>query len=251
MRVVAAVILCALLAAGCTTVPSLQENGIAIAEIVQRVKCEIAFAVPEPEPPRPTGRYQWMRGWTAKVDLTLKTNEDSAITPSISLINPLKSAQTFSLGGGGSFSSTASRTEVLSFTISLAELWKWKRHGDCNLPGGSDLYGNLGLQEWIASALAPVEFGLLRVGRHPPPGGKSPPAPEVIPRLPLNVPKLVGCDLEPLQKASGLVGYYAEKAESARNNARQNGIRDDIQATYDEAGWIYGAAMRGGFTARL
>lgn len=59
---------------GCSTVPELEQDGVSISEIVQRVKCELAFAMPDPQPPYPTGHYQWTRDWTAKVDLTLITN---------------------------------------------------------------------------------------------------------------------------------------------------------------------------------
>ena len=76
------IVVCALGASACTQTPLLHEDGIAIASIVQRVKCELAFAIPEPEPPWPTGRYQWMRSWTAKIDLTLMVNEQSSVSPS-------------------------------------------------------------------------------------------------------------------------------------------------------------------------
>jgi hypothetical protein len=235
-----------LLLSGCATVPPLREDGIAIAEIVQRVKCEIAFAVPEPEPPWPTGRYQWMRNWTTKVDLTLKTDDQSSISPSATFITPLKSttiplvgmfSRSFAFGVGGGISGTANRTEVLSFTVSLRDLRAWKEHGDCNLPSGLDLYGNLGLREWITSALAPVELKQLRVGRHPPPGGKSPPAPPVVPEE-----EVKGfCDLNVLTRAKKAIEHYASIAESALENAARNGARDEIQSTYDEAAIVYGA----------
>jgi hypothetical protein len=239
--------LCGSLLAGCTTVPPLQVDPIAISDIVQRVKCEIAYAVPKPEPPWPTGRFQWMRTWTAKVDLTLKTEENSGITPSVGLIDPMKPAtipligsfqQNFTLGLGAGFNTTATRTEVLTFTVSLAELRKWKQAGNCNLPAGAGLYGNLGLQEWMLSALAPVEAGQLRVGRHPPPGGKSPPAPPTLPPT----AGLVDPCTQLLNQYKVHAESYAREAASALENAVRNSKRDDIQATYDEAARVYGAA---------
>jgi hypothetical protein len=167
---------CLFLLPGCTFVPALPEDGIAIGEIVQRVKCEIAFAVPEPQPPRPTGRFQWMRHWSAKSELTLVTSGKSKVSPSVVL--PAL-APGFTLGATGELETSADRTEIMSFSLSFAEMLEFKKNGRCDLPGGSHLYGHLGLREWLESALAPVEFGQLKVGRHPPPGGKSPPPPPV------------------------------------------------------------------------
>ena len=240
------------LVAGCARVPPLQEDSIAITEIVQRVKCEIAYAIPEPQPPWPTGAYQWMRSWTAKVDLTLLTNEQSGITPSAIFTEPMRLetiplvgtfSRSFTLGVGGALNNTATRTEILSFSVSLAELQKWKRRGDCDLPDGLNVYGNLGLKEWIDSALAPVESGQLKVGRHPPPGGKSPPPPPVYP--PLEPREAIApCgpeELDRLKQSGPPLEYYAGIAESEAANAKRDGSRDDIQATYNEAAIVYGA----------
>jgi len=170
---------------GCTTAPSLQEDGIAISDIVQRVKCEIALAVPEPRPPFPTGPYQWMKAWTAKVDLTLNVNEQATINPTFSFIRPMTPdtlpgigtfQRMFNLGAGAGVSGTATRTEIVSFTVSMQELRDRKYRGDCEAPTGADLYGNLGLKEWMTSALAPVDNKQLRIGHHPPPGSKQPKA---------------------------------------------------------------------------
>ena len=123
------------------------------------------------------------------------------------------------------------------------ELRRWKRRGECDLPHGLDLYGNLGLQEWVASALTPVERGQLKIGRHPPPGGKSPPAPPVLPPLSSKLEGLLPCgpeQLAPLNQAKVPLEHYATIAERATENARRNGDRDNVQATYDEAAVVYG-----------
>lgn len=247
-----AVFLSAVMTVGCARVPPLYENGIAIGEIVQRVKCEIAFAVPEPQPPWPTGPFQWMRTWTAKVDLTLITNQQSVITPSTIFITPMTSAtiplvgtfsRNFTFGVGAGLNTTAIRTEILSFSVSLAELQRWKHRGYCDLPDGLIIYGNLGLKEWIASALAPVENGQLKVGRHPPPGGKSPPPPPVIPPQ-YDAKEFRPCgpqELQQLNQHKVALDHFATIAQKALENARRNGARDDVQATYDEAAGVYGA----------
>jgi hypothetical protein len=225
----------ALLIAGCMSVPPLDVDSIAIGDIVQRVKCEIAFAVPDPQPPHPTGPYQWMKNWSAKVDLTLITNARSAVTPSASFIDPI-SKGTFTFGISAGLETQAERTELLSFSLSLAEMREFRKRAECNLPNGRGLYGNLGLREWIDSALGPVEAGLLKVGRHPRLGGKPVPAPEVKPV------ELRGDDpLEPLRLARTAVVHYAKVAVEAYDKAYKSGIRDKVQETYDEAGLVYGA----------
>jgi hypothetical protein len=229
----------ALLMAGCATVPPLPVDGIAMGDIVQRVKCEIAFAVPDPKPPYPTGRYQWMRNWTAKVDLTLIANSRSAVTPSASFIDPL-SKGTFTFGIGASLDTTAERTETLSFTLSLAEMREFRKRAECNLPNARHLYGNLGLREWLESALAPVDSGKLKVGRHPRPGAKSPPPPVVMPQLDLLRKE---DPLAELKEARNAVLHYAKVATVALGTARDSAAKDLIQQTYDGAGLVYGAVI--------
>ncbi len=173
--------LIAVVFSGCTVVPPLNEDAVAVSAIVERVKCELALAVPEPQPPYPTGPYQWMADWTAKVDLTLITNDQSAVTPNASFIQPLPSAvvplvgtvsRNFTFGVGGGVTANAIRNETMSFTLSIAELRNRKYTGDCVLPPASDLYGNLGLKEWVAAALGPVDRQYLTIGKHTAPNAK-------------------------------------------------------------------------------
>ena len=44
----------ALMAGGCVTIPSLEGNRIAISDVVERVKCDLADALPDPY------KYPWM-----------------------------------------------------------------------------------------------------------------------------------------------------------------------------------------------
>jgi hypothetical protein len=166
---------------GCAVVPPLKEDAVAVSAIVERVKCELAFAIPEPEPPYPTGRYQWLADWTAKVDLTLITNDQAALTPGVSLIHPLPNAvvplvgnvsRNFTFGLGGGLTTNAIRNETMSFTLSIAELRNRKYRGECALPDSIDLYGNLGLKEWVAAALGPVDGEILTIGKHTAPNAK-------------------------------------------------------------------------------
>jgi hypothetical protein len=224
-----------LLAAGCATVPPLGVDEIAIGDIVQRVKCEIAYAIPDPRGPYPTGPYQWMKYWTAKVDLTLVTNGQAALSPTavftkllpnVAVPNVGNVARNVTLGLGAGVSTTASRTEVMSFTVSFEELRKWRRHGICDLPNGPELYGNLGLAEWVHSALGPVEFGQLKVGRHTAPGGKAAPA---LPVQTSNDPETR------ILQAVALAVKYADAAMQAAGDVARDAGRMDVQKAYDDA----------------
>jgi hypothetical protein len=155
---------------GCVSVPSLEGNRIAISEVVERVKCDLADALPDPY------KYPWMANWVAKVDLTLIINEQAGLTPSVSFIDlrPTSAvpgvgniAQNFILGAGAGATTTAVRTDSLSFSLSLVEL-RYKRDEQlCKFQAGIGLDGDLGLKEWIASALEPVDRNVLTVGYHP------------------------------------------------------------------------------------
>ena len=160
----------ACLGSGCVTVPSLEHNNIPISDVVERIKCDLADAVPD------AYRYPWMANWVAKVDLTLIVNEQSGITPTASLIDLRPSAfvpgvgniaQSFIFGAGFGATSTAVRTDSLSFSLSLVELRYKHQEQRCVAARGIGLDGELGLKEWIASALDPVDRGVLTVGYHP------------------------------------------------------------------------------------
>jgi hypothetical protein len=200
--------------------------------------------MPDPQAPYPTGSYQWMRDWTAKVDLTLITNNQASLTPSIAIIRQMPPAvlpgigtfgQMFSVSAGGGVATTAIRNEALSFTLSMKELRAERYNLICNPANAPDLYGGLGLQEWISSALAPVENRQLRIGRHPPPGGKSLPAPPV-PVAAAENPK------QELRQEKALVEFWADvvkqHAKTVEDHAKAvNSGADlkDIQIAYDEA----------------
>src|SRR5208282_4703070 len=74
---------------------------------------------------------------------------------------------------GTSVSTTAVREETMSFTLSMAELRNTYYQGACQEPARLGLLGNLGLKEWVRSALAPVDARELTIGKHAPPGAKS------------------------------------------------------------------------------
>jgi hypothetical protein len=195
---------------GCSSVPPLEKAtaGIPMHDIVVRVKCELADAFAE-RLARPD--FHWMSDWTIKADLTLIANESAAVMPSGTFTQFHRSAinkdagptsvggktlglvtQFFSFGANASYAETATRSELVSFSLSLRELIRWRNtqpgyRALCNPGSARELAGNLGLQEWVDSALAPVEGPRpdLEAGNHPapnlpksgaPPGAKGGPA---------------------------------------------------------------------------
>jgi hypothetical protein len=195
-----------LLLGACVAVPALKpidpdhpanpDGSIPISQIVQRVKCEVYYAVEDKLADRT--KYAWLDGWTVQADLNLIVNDQSGITPGLSLINPLNQvtipqkgtfSQSFSMGIGGSANTTAVRNETVSFSLSLNEIseelsnpaTRARLYQDCNFKNGFDLNNNLGLREWVNSSLEPVDDGLLTSGDHKPPkppggGGVGSPA---------------------------------------------------------------------------
>jgi hypothetical protein len=189
------------LTTGCAVVPGLEaasgvkDTPVLISEIVQRVKCEVADALADKINQQ---EYLWMSAWTAKIDLTLQANEQGGVTPSVTYTNYFKNAfnfgagptsltssssiaavnQFFSVGASANFGEQAIRAEVISFTLSLKELRQWKYPlpgitSDyeliCGRLGRLELTGNLGLIEWVNSALYPVHNHDLQAGIHPSP----------------------------------------------------------------------------------
>jgi hypothetical protein len=190
---------------GCSYVPSLErttgaENSpVFIKDVVERVQCELLDGfgdkIDSPE-------YAWLASWTAKADLTLTLTEAAGITPSVTATkifpnapntaagpsslsyNPATGvvshppapfgignlAQSFNLGAGATYNESAQRNEVISFSLSLKDVKARAHELNCVGYKRSGLLGQLGLKEWIDSAVHPVQLGLLDAGDHPAPG---------------------------------------------------------------------------------
>ena len=200
--VVASIIFCS---AACTKVPNLyvEQESIRLLDVVKRVKCDLYFAV-STERYTPNGPiivpisklhdYTWLANWVMQVNLNLLVNDQSGLTPGVTLIDPLTPAtlkgigtfsQMFSAGIGGGVNTTAQRTETISFSLSFTEIeaelgsvTNQAKYNYCNLSDGVDLDADLRLKEWIWSSLAPVHEEYLKPGHHKSPksGGTSTPA---------------------------------------------------------------------------
>jgi hypothetical protein len=221
---VAFVVACGIAETSCVAPPSLTaatnnfpfSSSIPIHDVVQRVKCDLTAALYEKiYKNKNPQKFAWMQNWTAKADLTLEVNESGGLTPSFSYIQPLSNAflfglgpnsinaatgattnvvgataQNFTLGVGGTLSASATRTETLSFNLSMAELKDWKDSRQkmldkgvelngiysCDPSAPTDLQAGLDLSSWLNEALKPVESGDLQAGIHPTPSQSGPSA---------------------------------------------------------------------------
>jgi len=176
------------------------------------VKCEIADSFDELRPYR---RFDWLRDWTVKADLTLQINVQAGIAPSGSYTKFQKNAfnfdagstsltsksiasvsQFFALTASANVGEQAVRIETVSFSLALDELRGWREHVRaiesapdfppeqrvCDYHGANELRGDLGLREWVASAFFPVYRSELWAGDHPAPGtGKATTPPTAVP----------------------------------------------------------------------
>ena len=183
----------------CSSVPSLEaasgagpsQTNILIADVVRRVKCEIADAFDDKLGDR---NFDWLWNWTAKVDLQLQVNETAGASPGVTYTHYYPNAfitsagseltngsligyfqQTFTLAGGVTYTTQAQRAETVSFTLPLQEVKAWRAGldgraqagaiGERDLCGatGRELRGNLGLKEWVDfRTLSGVDFGTAR-----------------------------------------------------------------------------------------
>jgi hypothetical protein len=249
---VLAILLChSLLCLGCSEVPSLEaaagsdQPQILMSDVVKRIKCEIADAFDDKITDRD---FLWLQNWTAKVDLTLQVNDSAGLAPSGSYTNYYRNAfnfaagsnsltstviaavpQTFTLTAGANYSEQAQRSETVTFTLSLQEVKAWRLRAERYLrrhygadaadhfcdPTERELSGNLGLKEWIDSALYPVSQSELQAGIHPQPASASkPPAAAPAPKF-----QAQGFASIPIATAKPEIDGFAKDAASSAKNA--------------------------------
>lgn len=179
-------LICAL-AAGCVRTP--MHDGITnvpVAEVVRRLKCELATAIDEKR--HEDSRFYFLTQWAAKVHLTLVVDDSASINPGATFIEPLSVTNTNrSLAIGAGLTSQAVRTEDIEFFLSFNEMlgemgtpqvWA-ETYNYCARGGpGILLESELGLKAVLDKALAPVSAGILYTGKNNPGlGGGQPKIP--------------------------------------------------------------------------
>jgi hypothetical protein len=191
------------LLAGCGTyVPDIQEfwgtpldATYKVNKISAQVVCELRRAVqrvvyrdlPEfiatpgaPPPPKPRDFSWFVNKWAVQVTLNLIVIENSALTPGVALNSVFRSAtttfpgaatvttpQSFSLGLGGTASSTATRNDKLNMFFTVKELLYGMPSTalSCipNQPANADLFvqSDLKLYDWLSAALLPYDVSII------------------------------------------------------------------------------------------
>jgi hypothetical protein len=133
---------------GCAQTPSLDSPDrpfVKAIDVVNLIRCDLKQTATIPDL---KGR---LAGLVAKADLTLLVDETTGLAPSLGFISPYTQAGlSFTLGVGGNYSGTASRTHSHTVTIRFDDL------GDDECPqrtDGFDLRSELGIREAIAEAV--------------------------------------------------------------------------------------------------
>lgn len=137
-----------LLLVSCTSTPDVELDGVAVSEVVRRIKCELAIALPDvSEEYNPGKEFHWLKYWTAKVDLDLQTTNTGAVAPNLNYFDPRTIAtlpgvgpiaRSFTLNIGGSLKTDAYRSDKLSFTVSVDELMQIKLDDSCMFARGTN-----------------------------------------------------------------------------------------------------------------
>lgn len=202
MRVLLSIITATLFfsAAGCVIVPSMDgAANVSLDDVAWRVKCDIwKFVARKVRFPTDKGYnknkydpYAFLAGWGARVHLTLAVDDTGSLNPGATLIQPLPTSQSRSLGLGAGITTEAISTTDYEFFLSFAEIHDEYKHavgpveGYCPPPRGLLLESDLRIDELFDRALEPVAQRTLTVGQHPGIGSSPPATPkDQIPKYP-------------------------------------------------------------------
>ncbi|WP_420964643.1 hypothetical protein [Bradyrhizobium sp. B120] len=138
---------CCAVTAGCATLPTEQADGVSLALVETRVKCEIGRAYKElGSRVDASGKHVFpdLSRWAAAVTLSMLVDTTGGIAPSGSAIGPFGSLSPLEISAGASLN--AKRTALSNVYTAFAEA---ALHDCRNIPVGILLEGNLGLAEWI------------------------------------------------------------------------------------------------------
>jgi hypothetical protein len=183
-----------LMLGGCGTyVPEIQENPWAsdpdrlVVAIVGSIHCELRNAVTyviNSDRWRCWKRglplaANWLNDWGTQVTITLTTDEQSSFNPSgsyISILHPMTSI--FTLLGGASVSSEATRIETLNYYYTVKELYDAGKGKPCSSttvanfadhpPGSLLIQSDLKLEEWLSAVVQSQAVGDISITNPPP-----------------------------------------------------------------------------------
>lgn len=138
---------CCALLANCATMPIQHVDGVSLAAVEERVKCEIGTAYRDLSGRRDQfGKplFPDLSRWAAGLTLSLAVDSTGSVTPSTSLTGPFGSLSPLEASAG--LSLNAKRTALLNVYAAFAEA---AFHRCPDAPSGALLEGHLGLAQWI------------------------------------------------------------------------------------------------------
>lgn len=132
----AAALSCSVLA-GCASLPYESSDGIAIARVVERVKCELGAAL---------SKHKQLSSWAAVMTLTLQVDHSGGVAPSVSMSGPL-SPGTYGIDFSVGASTKAARTSLITLYFPVYQAMEFAEA--CPARVSNYLEDTLGLQVWI------------------------------------------------------------------------------------------------------
>jgi hypothetical protein len=171
----------ALVPSSCGTyVPNIQElsgnadDGLLLVQaIVQSIHCELRRSVNDlidnDETLNRTRTAPWFDTWGVQIGLTLTIEESSSLSPNSLWTRPGNPGAVFEFGGGGSLSSTATRTDKLSYYYTVHQL---RAMGRCSVPPPKApqsllVRSDLKLEEWLDAAVLGYSTHAITVPANP------------------------------------------------------------------------------------
>jgi len=133
--------------------------------VARNVRCELQDAVvnlyANNAKGDPTGRnLSWFNSWAAQLTLTLTADEKGGLAPSVNFLPITKAAEMFNVSLGASASSEATRTDKIGGFFLIADFKQLKVcDADNRNKGPFILQGDLGLSDWLGSAIIPIGLG--------------------------------------------------------------------------------------------
>ena len=168
-RLFAAVLATTLSACG-VTVPDLPlqpfateaERANFVEAVARNVRCELQDAIinlysKDARIDKQNRNLAWFDSWAAQLTLTLTSDEKGSLAPSVNFLPITIPAEMFNINLGASASSEATRTDKIGGFYLISD---FKHLNVCNRKHGPFiLQGDLGLRDWLISAIIPIGLG--------------------------------------------------------------------------------------------
>jgi hypothetical protein len=142
-----------------------KERSDFVQAVARNVRCELQDAIinlySKNDPTDPKNRnLAWFGSWAAQLTLTLTADEKGSLAPSVNFLPITIPAEMFNVNLGASASSEATRTDKIGGFFLISDFKQLKVcHPDDRNKGPFILQGDLGLSDWLGSAIIPIGLG--------------------------------------------------------------------------------------------